>query len=203
MAAGAGAGGRAAAGRRWCEGRSRNRAAEGLSAPLTGTGTPEGGGAMRRVAAVAAGVVVADQALKLLVVDVLDLPARRAIDVLPPVLNLRMAWNEGINFGLFASEAGVMRWLLVTVAVAIAAVVWRWVWRAREGPRVQLAAGLLVGGAAGNVIDRLRWGAVADFLNMSCCGIDNPFAFNLADVAIFAGAVGLVLFAGRTARRGG
>lgn len=158
---------------------------------------------MRLAGWVAGGVFALDQGLKFAVVELLDLRTRLAVDVLPPFLNLRMAWNEGINFGLFASEAGVMRWLLVTVAVAIAAVVWRWVWRAREGPRVQLAAGLLVGGAAGNVIDRLRWGAVADFLNMSCCGIDNPFAFNLADVAIFAGAVGLVLFAGRTARRGG
>ena len=61
----------------------------------------------------------------------------------------------------------------------------------------QIAAGLLVGGAAGNVIDRLIYGAVADFLNMSCCGIDNPFAFNVADIAIFAGAVGLILFTGK------
>ena len=52
------------------------------------------------------------------------------------------------------------------------------------------------GGALGNVIDRLLYGAVADFLNMSCCGIDNPFAFNLADVWIFAGALGLVIFGG-------
>jgi signal peptidase II len=57
-----------------------------------------------------------------------------------------------------------------------------------------MAAAFLIGGAAGNVIDRLLYGAVADFLNMSCCGIDNPYAFNVADVAIFVGAVGLVLF---------
>ena len=47
----------------------------------------------------------------------------------------------------------------------------------------------------GNVIDRLAFGAVADFLNMSCCGIENPYAFNVADIAIFAGAAGLALFA--------
>ena len=57
-------------------------------------------------------------------------------------------------------------------------------------------AGVLVGGAIGNVVDRIIYGAVADFLNMSCCGIDNPFAFNVADVAIFVGAVGLVLTTG-------
>ena len=56
---------------------------------------------------------------------------------------------------------------------------------------VHIAAGIMIGGALGNVVDRLIYGAVADFLNMSCCGIDNPFAFNVADVAIFLGAVGL------------
>jgi signal peptidase II len=54
----------------------------------------------------------------------------------------------------------------------------------------------LIGGAIGNVIDRIAYGAVADFLNMSCCGIENPYAFNVADIAIFAGALGLVLFTG-------
>jgi signal peptidase II len=54
-----------------------------------------------------------------------------------------------------------------------------------------LAGGLLLGGAIGNVIDRLLYGAVADFLNMSCCGFTNPYAFNVADISIFAGAVGL------------
>ena len=50
---------------------------------------------------------------------------------------------------------------------------------------------VLVGGAIGNVIDRIIYGAVADFLNMSCCGFNNPYAFNVADIAIFAGAIGL------------
>ncbi len=50
------------------------------------------------------------------------------------------------------------------------------------------------------MVDRLIYGAVADFLNMSCCGIDNPYAFNVADIAIFAGAIGLVLFTGGSPR---
>ena len=62
---------------------------------------------------------------------------------------------------------------------------------------MQLAAGLLIGGALGNVADRLLYGYVLDFLNMSCCGIDNPFVFNVADVFIFAGAIGLILLDGR------
>ena len=54
---------------------------------------------------------------------------------------------------------------------------------------------MLVGGALANVIDRLIYGYVLDFLNTSCCGIENPFVFNLADVFIFAGAIGLIFFA--------
>jgi signal peptidase II len=61
---------------------------------------------------------------------------------------------------------------------------------------------LLVGGAIGNVIDRIAYGAVADFLNMSCCGFENPYAFNVADIAIFAGAFGLVVFSGKPTGKG-
>ncbi|MCC6305253.1 MAG: signal peptidase II [Rhodobacteraceae bacterium] len=157
---------------------------------------------MRLATGVALGVITLDQGLKVAVVDLLDLRGRLIIEVWPPFLTLRMAWNEGVNFGLLASGAAAMRWILVAVALAIALWVWLWVRRGGEGPRVQAAAGLLIGGALGNVIDRLRWGAVADFLNLSCCGIANPFAFNAADVAVFAGALGLVLFAGRGPRPG-
>jgi signal peptidase II len=62
---------------------------------------------------------------------------------------------------------------------------------------MQIATGLLVGGAIGNVIDRIRFGAVADFLNMSCCGFTNPYAFNVADISIFVGAGLLILLSGR------
>jgi len=151
---------------------------------------------MRRIAWAAVVVLILDQTTKYLVVHLMNLRQIGAIDVLPPYLNFRMAWNRGINFGLFASYSDVMRWILIGVALAISAwVIW---WIRREGGRwAELSAGLLVGGALGNVIDRLLYGAVADFLNMSCCGIENPFAFNVADVAVFAGAIGLVLFTGR------
>ncbi len=127
----------------------------------------------------------------------LDLASRGDIDVLPPFLNFRMAWNQGVNFGLLSDDAEFMRWVLIAVALAISAWVWIWVSRENPSPRVQLLAGVLIGGALGNVVDRVLYGAVADFLNMSCCGIENPFAFNVADVAIFVGAIGLVLFTGK------
>ena len=149
---------------------------------------------MRLAGTVAAAVFALDQITKYLVVHTLDLARVLAIDVLPPFLNFRMAWNPGVNFGVLE----VNRWVLIAVALAISVWVWFWVRRERHSTLVQVSAGLLIGGALGNVIDRVIYGAVADFLNMSCCGISNPFAFNVADVAIFAGALGLVVFSGRT-----
>jgi signal peptidase II len=150
---------------------------------------------------VAAAVFVIDQALKYYVVHVLALAQVRAIDVWPPFLNLRMAWNTGINFGLFAGGSDAARWVLIGLALAISAAVAVWMWRDPPGRLGLISAGLLVGGALGNVVDRLLYGAVADFLNMSCCGIDNPFSFNVADISIFAGALGLVLFTGDGTRK--
>lgn len=137
-----------------------------------------------------------DQLTKLGVVHGLNLIERGVIEVAPPFLVFRMAWNRGINFGLLANDADLVRWGLVLISLAISA--WVWFWIRREDPNrwAQISAGLLVGGALGNVIDRILYGAVADFLNMSCCGFENPYAFNVADIAIFAGAAGLVIFTG-------
>jgi signal peptidase II len=151
---------------------------------------------LRRALAVALVVVAVDQATKLFVVEVLDLRTRLVIPVADPWLNLTMAWNEGINFGLFDFGAAG-RWALVALAVAIVAGLLVWVRRTR-GWVPALGTGAIVGCALGNVVDRLRFGAVADFINMSCCGIVNPFAFNVADAAIFGGAA-LLLLTGRGA----
>ncbi len=141
-------------------------------------------------------IFLADQASKYWVVHVLNLDQVRAIDVFPPYLNLRMAWNYGINFGLFAQDNPNTRWVLIGIALMISAVVLWWVHREDGGIWQKIAGGLLVGGALGNVVDRLLYGAVADFLNMSCCGIDNPYAFNVADIAVFVGALGMVVSSG-------
>ncbi len=152
---------------------------------------------MARMIWTAAAVFVVDQLSKYLVVQVLDLRSVGSIEVFPPLLNFRMAWNQGVNFGLFSNDAQVMRWVLIALAVLISIWVAFWVRKEQSGKLAHIAAGLLIGGAAGNVADRLVFGAVADFLNMSCCGIDNPFAFNVADMAIFTGALGLIFFTGR------
>ncbi len=155
---------------------------------------------MRVLWQIAALVFVLDQATKLLVLQGLDLASRGIVDVLPPYLVFRMAWNRGVNFGLMAGDAPAIKWILIAVALAISAWVIAWLRRERPGGWAMAAGGLLVGGALGNVVDRLLYGAVADFLNMSCCGLENPFSFNVADVAIFLGAVGLILFTGRDKR---
>ncbi|HEY9040465.1 MAG TPA: signal peptidase II [Roseovarius sp.] len=139
-------------------------------------------------------VFLLDQASKYLVVHWMDLRTLGTIEVAPPFLVLRMAWNYGVNFGLMAGDSPMTRWVLIALALVISGAVLWWAHREPGGKWQRIAAGLLVGGALGNVIDRVLYGAVADFLNMSCCGISNPFAFNVADIAIFAGALGMVIF---------
>ena len=145
---------------------------------------------MKRLSLYALLALILDQASKLWVLKGLNLAAVEKIEVFPPFLNFHMAWNTGVNFGLFAAN----KWILIALALAICVWVVLWV---RRGMNAwgQLFAGLLLGGALGNVIDRVIYGAVVDFLNMSCCGIDNRWSFNVADAAIFVGAFGLILFA--------
>ncbi|MEL7100380.1 MAG: signal peptidase II [Pseudomonadota bacterium] len=148
---------------------------------------------MRLIAISAALACILDQLSKWAVIHAMDLARVRAIDVLPPLLNFRYGENRGINFGLLGD--GTSRWILIGLAVVICAVVLWWLRGTRQRTITLISAGLLIGGALGNVIDRLIYGYVLDFLNMSCCGITNPFVFNVADIFIFVGAAGLVIFA--------
>jgi signal peptidase II len=123
---------------------------------------------------------------------------RGIIEVFPPLLTFKMGWNTGINFGLGAGGPEATRWILIGVAVVICAWLLYWAKTGLTRPLALVSAGAVIGGALGNTLDRLIYGAVADFLNMSCCGINNPFAFNVADIGIFAGAFGLLIFADDT-----
>ncbi len=140
-----------------------------------------------------------DQITKYLVVELMALRTRDLIEIAPPYLEFRMAWNRGVNFGLFSGFD--MRWVLIVLALVIVGFVLVWLWREGGSRWTYLSGGLLIGGAIGNVVDRLHYGAVADFLNMSCCGFYNPYAFNVADIAIFIGAAGMVLLTGDTKGR--
>jgi len=153
-------------------------------------------GGLRTLTWTASVIFMIDQISKYAVVQLLDLKTRGVLPVLDPFLVFRMAWNEGINFGLFAGFGDLMRWVLIALALAISIWIVNWMWRDRPGRWVQISAGLVVGGAIGNVVDRVIYGAVADFLNMSCCGFENPWSFNVADIAIFVGAAGLILLVG-------
>lgn len=153
---------------------------------------------MRALIVAALATFAADQASKLYVIHGLDLRTVGYVDVIDPLLNFRWAENRGVNFGLLSHDADFMRWVLIALAVVISGWVLHWARRDGFTRWGQISAGLLVGGAAGNVVDRVAYGYVADFLNMSCCGIENPYAFNVADIAIFAGAIGLVLFTGKS-----
>ena len=143
----------------------------------------------------AALVLAADQASKYAVVVAMELRTQGAIPVWPPFLQFRMAWNQGINFGLFGGGGDAQRWALIAIAVIIAAALA--VWGARQPDRLTpIACGVIIGGAVGNAIDRVIWGAVADFLNVSCCGLDNPYSWNIADGAIFLGVIALIFAPG-------
>lgn len=137
--------------------------------------------------AVAAAVV--DQASKWWILEVLMNPVPRIVEV-TGFFNLTLGWNPGVSFGMFQHDAEIMPYLLSGVAVVAAAVIGRWLWTAEN--RVQAAAlGLVIGGALGNVVDRLRFGAVCDFLDFHYAGV-HFWTFNTADVAISVG-VGLLL----------
>ena len=138
---------------------------------------------------VAALAFVFDRAVKWAVVEVLGLKTRLVIDVAPPWVTLLMAWNRGANFGI---GRGMAAWGWVAIALAISAGLLIWSLRIAS-PLQRAAIGLLVGGALSNALDRLVYGAVADFFNVTCCGLANPFAFNPADIFIFLGALGLIL----------
>ncbi|OWU80834.1 signal peptidase II [Phaeobacter sp. 22II1-1F12B] len=140
---------------------------------------------------------VLDQGSKYAVVHGMELARRHWIEVFPPLLTFRYGENRGINFGLLDGNSEIARWVLIVFSLLVVVAVGWWVVRNQRGVWMQVSAGLLIGGALGNVADRLLYGYVLDFLNMSCCGINNPFVFNVADVFIFAGAAGLILFDNR------
>ena len=150
----------------------------------------------------AALILLADQISKFWILEVLHLDLVGRVEVLPPYLVFSMAWNEGINFGLLSGESYAWRWVLIAVAFSLAALFILWSGRPEQHRLARIAAGILAGGAVGNGLDRIRFGAVVDFLNMSCCGISNPFSFNIADIAVFAGVAGILIFGCQRAKDG-
>ncbi len=133
-------------------------------------------------------VIAVDQTTKWWIVEHVMNPPR----VIPvaPFFNLVMGWNRGVSFGLFNWDSAATAWVLSALALVIVAVLLAWL--AKEDRATVVAAlGLVIGGALGNVIDRARFGAVADFLDFHAFGFHWP-AFNAADTAISLGALALL-----------
>ena len=137
--------------------------------------------------------LVADQASKLWLLNEFDL-ARRGVVKVTPFFDLVLAWNIGISFGWLQNDGQAAQLALMTVKVV--AVIALAIWMARSQTRLAtVALGLIIGGAIGNGIDRLAYGAVVDFalFHIEIGGNTyNWYVFNLADVAIVAGVAALL-----------
>src|SRR5215475_8419443 len=147
---------------------------------------------------------IMDQAVKLWLVFGFDLPARGRVH-LTPFLDLVMTWNTGISYGLFQQEGPLGQWILLMVKIIAVVLLLMWLARAAT-PAAAVSLGLIIGGAIGNALDRLIYGAVADFVLFhvtTAAWSFNWYVFNLADAAIVAGVIGLLyesLFAGDAAK---
>jgi signal peptidase II len=142
-------------------------------------------------------IIVVDQLTKAWMIGV-DLKEIGRIPVLPPVLNFTWVENTGSSFGLFGG--GQARWALTVFQLGVSGLLAWWALSAQR--RILISAiGLVMGGALGNVIDRIRFGYVVDFIDFSGLGFF-PWVFNIADSAITVGVVLLILDTLRSERRG-
>ena len=158
-------------------------------------------GPLSHIGALAAlAVFLADQGLKLWLLYAFDLGARDTVAA-TPFMDLVLLWNRGISYGLFAQHTEFGRWLLVAVKLGASILFWVWLARTRS-LLAALSLGLLIGGALGNALDRVLHGAVVDFIHLHVFGTDIfQYVFNLADVAVTAGVVGLLYDAVRSGHR--
>ncbi len=139
----------------------------------------------------AALVFAADQFVKWLVVSPLNLKAVRQIEILP-IFNLTWVENYGVSLGLLTANNDTSRWLLVALTAAISAGVAVWIWR--EHLRADaLALSLVLGGALGNIVDRVRFGYVVDYADLHFGSFQPFLVFNVADAAITIGVLLLLV----------
>ena len=142
---------------------------------------------------ISSSIFIVDQLTKFFVVHVLDLSNKLSITVISGFIYFKMAWNEGINFGLFANSSEIMRIILIIISILICIGILLWAIK-QNSFLLLFYSSAIIGGALGNVVDRIIYGAVADFLNITCCGIYNPYSFNIADISIFIGVIGIIFF---------
>lgn len=140
--------------------------------------------------ALAALVIVLDQAVKFWIVAILKLQDLPTVPVVGP-LHLTWVMNPGVSFGFLRADQDLARWALVIFSLIVAALIIYWARRATRGLQA-LGYGLIAGGAIGNAIDRARFGAVVDFIDVQRLGFF-PWVFNVADSAITVGVIALLL----------
>jgi signal peptidase II len=138
---------------------------------------------------VAAVALIADQASKAWMLYVYDIGAKGVVTV-TPFFDLILVWNRGVSYGLLPQDSDLGRWALILFAFAAAFALVIWLARVTS-PLAAAAMGLVIGGAVGNAIDRILYGAVADFFSFHAYGYQ-WYIFNIADVAIVAGVIGLL-----------
>lgn len=139
---------------------------------------------------VAAAGFLTDRLSKWWLLDIYDMPARQHVEI-TPFFDLAMAWNQGVSYGLFPAES--LWGQLFLAGFAMLVVIGLGVWLARaDRLLLGLAIGLVMGGAIGNVYDRLKFGAVADFFSFHAWGY-YWYIFNVADIWIVLG-VGLMIY---------
>ena len=140
-----------------------------------------------------AAIIIADQISKLLMLDHFQL--HETLPLIDGLLNLTLAFNEGAAFSFLSDAGGWQRWFFTVLAVVVSSILIVWLKRTDRGDwRTALPLALVVGGAIGNVIDRVRLGHVVDFIDVHYGSWSFP-AFNVADSAISVGAVLLLVFA--------
>jgi len=145
---------------------------------------------MRPALFLALAVIALDQASKAWLIGFMADRANATLEILP-FFNLVMVWNSGVSFGLFSGDPEETRWILAVVNLVVAGGLAVWLARAPE-PRIRFALALVIGGAVGNAIDRVAYGAVADFFDLHLATWHWP-AFNVADMGITFGVIGLLL----------
>ncbi len=149
--------------------------------------------------AIAAIVLLLDQLAKWAVTNIAQLPDRQQIEWLP-VFQLNWVPNHGVSMGFLTAGSELQRWLLVSLTAAISIFVLSWLWRERRRDDT-IALGLVLGGALGNILDRVRLGYVVDYADLHF-GDWHPFlVFNLGDVAITIGVLLLLVRALLTRER--
>jgi signal peptidase II len=139
----------------------------------------------------AAFIFAADQLIKWVVIEILQLQQRVEIGLLP-IFRLRWVENRGVSMGLLTAGSDAARWGLVVMTAAIAIFVAVWMWREKRRDDA-LALALVLGGALGNIVDRIRFGYVVDYADLHFGDISPFLVFNVADAAITIGVLLLLV----------